>query len=78
MSFFSVDGLMMRFGGLTALDNVSFEVDRGMNLVKSMQLLGETVLENPQRSIASVVFINRRLGKSPLRVRASPDVRLTT
>ena len=30
MSFFSVDGLMMRFGGLTALDNVSFEVDRGM------------------------------------------------
>ncbi|MEC7386407.1 MAG: ATP-binding cassette domain-containing protein, partial [Gemmatimonadota bacterium] len=30
MSFFCVDGLMMRFGGLAALDNVSFEVDRGM------------------------------------------------
>lgn len=30
MTFFAVDGLTMRFGGLTALDNVSFEVDRGM------------------------------------------------
>ena len=30
MSLFAVDGLTMRFGGLTALDNVSFEVDRGM------------------------------------------------
>ena len=30
MSFFAVDNLTMRFGGLTALDDVSFEVDRGM------------------------------------------------
>ena len=30
MTFFAVDGLTMRFGGLTALDNVSFEVDQGM------------------------------------------------
>ena len=27
--FFSVEGLTMRFGGLTALDDVSFEVERG-------------------------------------------------
>ncbi len=30
MSFFAVDNLTMRFGGLTALDDVSFEVDQGM------------------------------------------------
>ena len=30
MSFFAVDNLTMCFGGLTALDDVSFEVDRGM------------------------------------------------
>ena len=29
MAFFSVSGLTMRFGGLVALDDVSFEVDRG-------------------------------------------------
>ncbi len=28
MAFFSVEGLTMRFGGLTALDDVSFEVER--------------------------------------------------
>jgi len=27
--FFAVEGLTMRFGGLTALDDVSFEVERG-------------------------------------------------
>ena len=29
MSFFSVQGLTKRFGGLTALDDVSFEVEKG-------------------------------------------------
>lgn len=29
MAFFTVRGLTMRFGGLTALDDVSFEVERG-------------------------------------------------
>ena len=30
MSFFAIDGLTMHFGGLAALDDVSFEVDQGM------------------------------------------------